>query len=215
MVTPNLSLPSNSLKLLQPVTFQLTQLLPPVPLQETSQDGDLDIQKLLHHQLHQSTGLSHQPNQPDQDHSEAPMVTPNLSLLLPQIIQFSQLVKLPELTLMDQFQDSENHTISNKISLLLPQIIQFSQQVKLPELTLMDQFQDSENHTLSNKNQVSSQVILLPPSHQQLPDGLIKILSNKSQVSNQEILLPPSHQQLPDGLIKIASNKNQEFNQVI
>jgi len=157
---------------------QLTQHSPPEPLQVTSQDGDLDIQKLLPHQHHQSTGLSHQLNQPDQVHSEVLTEILNHSLLLPQIIQFSQLIKPLELTLMDQFQDSENHTTSNKNQVSSQEILLPLSHRKSP---------DGPIHILSNKNQESSQEILLPLSHHKSLDGPTHMLSSKNQEFNQVI----------------------------
>jgi hypothetical protein len=59
MEIPNHSMLILSDKLPQQVTFHLTQYLLLVPLQETNQDGDQDIQEFQPLLFHQPTGLSH------------------------------------------------------------------------------------------------------------------------------------------------------------
>ena len=123
-VTPNLSLLELSLRSLQLPTYQPTQSLPLVPLQETNQDGDQDIQSSQLQYRPQSTGLFHQPKL-KQDHLEDPTVILNHSsplsqqLELPQTTHLSQLIQLPELESQPP-QDSVLHTEDTTLSKLTP-----------------------------------------------------------------------------------------------
>jgi len=69
-------------KLPQPQTSQLTQHLLPVPLQETSQDGDLDIQKSQHQLFFQKIRLCHLQTERLPDHLLLLTVILNPSLLV-------------------------------------------------------------------------------------------------------------------------------------
>jgi len=89
--THNHSLLTPSLKSLQLPTSQLTQNSPLVPLQEISQDGDLDIHQFQFQSKDQSTGLNHLLTDPSLDHLLLPMEILNHSLLTPS-------VKSPQLT---------------------------------------------------------------------------------------------------------------------
>jgi len=89
-VIPNPSLlviMSDLAKSLQPPTSQQTQLLLLVLLQETSQDGDPDIQLSQLLLLNQLIGLSHQQTEKLLDHSQALTVILNHSSLLLQQIE--------------------------------------------------------------------------------------------------------------------------------
>jgi hypothetical protein len=212
MVTPNPSSRINrldSLKLPQPVMFQLTQSSPPVPLQETSQDGDLDIQKLLLQLPNQSTMLSHPPSQPCQVHSVAPTEILNLSLLKEKNQEFNQEILLPlsHLKLPDGLLLTQTPTPHNPSS----KSQEFSQVISLPLSHLKSpdgllQTQTPTQHNPSSKSQVFSQVISPLLSHLKSPDGLLLTPtthnpSSKSQEFNQVISLPLFHHKLPDGLL--------------
>jgi len=69
-------------KLPQPQTSQLTQHLLPVPLQETSQDGDLDIQKSQHQLFFHKIRLCHLQTERLPDHLLLLTVILNPSLLV-------------------------------------------------------------------------------------------------------------------------------------
>ena len=108
----NPSFLNNSLKLPQITMFQKIQDSPPVPLQETNQDGDQDIQSSQLQSSHQSTGPSHPPTDPSLDHSPLPMETlnhslPNHSLKLLQLIMFHLIQNLPPEPLQEISQDGD------------------------------------------------------------------------------------------------------------